>query len=185
MSQTPELERRLTELEDRLAIRELVSRYCFAVDDRDLRTLGALFTENGSFGSADGQMRANGREAILRQFEARYSVLGATNHFNHDQTIDFENLSRARGRVSLHAEMWRNERAVIAALRYADRYEKSGGKWLFTERLISFMYYLPVEEYPGARGRLDRNRASAVAQPADWPERTPTYVEYQAAHLMR
>ena len=55
------LESRLTEVEDRAAIRELTARYNFAVDDRDLKSVGELFTDDGSFGSKDGAMRATGR----------------------------------------------------------------------------------------------------------------------------
>ena len=172
-------ERRLAEVEDRLAIRELVARYCFAIDDRDLRTVGDLFTENASFGSDDGVMRAVGRAAIVKQFEGRYSVLGATNHISHDHVIRFEGESRARGQVSSHAEVWRHERAMIAAMRYADVYEKSGGVWRFAERVLSFMYYLPIEDYSAALGRLDRNRASDKPLQADYPERLPTWVEYR------
>ncbi len=179
----PTLESRLAEVEDRLAIRELVSRYCFGIDDRDLASVSDLFTESAFFGSAGGAMGAVGRSAILRQFESRYSVMGPSNHVSHDHVVEFDAPNRAHGRVSLHAEVWRNERAMITALRYADKYEKSQGKWRFAQRLLSFMYYLPVEEYRSAMGGLQRNRASAQAQLADWPERTPTWVEYRPAHL--
>lgn len=169
---------RLAEVEDRLAIRELVARYCFAIDDRDLSVLAQLFTDDAFFGSADGSMGVTGRDAVLRQFEARYAVMGISNHVSHDQVIEFEAPDRARGRVSLHAEVWRNGQAMITALRYTDVYRKSDGRWRFAERRLSMMYYLPVEEYREAMGVLERNRSSGVALPADWPERMPTWRKY-------
>ena len=174
------LESRLAEVEDRLAIRELISRYCFSIDDHDLQAVGDLFTEDASFSSLDGVMSAKGRAAIVKQFEGRFSALGAGHHFSHDQVVEFESETRARGRVSLHAELWRNGKTMITALRYADIYEKQAGKWRFAERVISYMYYLSVDEYATAMGQLDRNRAYGKPMPADWPENLPSWVDYRA-----
>ena len=183
MASSSTLEARLAAVEDRLAIRELVSRYCFAIDDRDLVAVGALFTDGAFFGSADRAMGATGRAAILRQFESRYSVMGASNHVSHDHVIEFDGPDKARGRVAVHAELWRHERAMVTALRYADLYEKSDGRWRFSERLLSFMYYLPVEEYGAAMGVLERNRAGSEPVAADWPERMSTWTEYRPDRL--
>jgi ketosteroid isomerase-like protein len=179
MSLPTTLEERVARVEDRLAIRELVSRYNMSIDDRDLATVGSLFTENAFFGSIDGAMGATTRQGIVDQFKERYSVLGATNHFTHDQVITFESPTRARGQVASHAEVWRKEKAMITALRYADIYEKADGAWRFAERRLSFMYYLNVEDYSTALGVRDRNLAGATPKPADWPEGTSTYVEYR------
>ena len=171
------LESRLTEVEDRLALRELTGRYNFAMDNRDLKSAGELFTDNAFFGSADRAMGATGREAIMKQFEGRFSVLGATNHFAHDHVVWFESPTRAHGLLSVHAEVWRKEQPMITALRYEDVYEKSGGLWRFAERLLSTFYYLNIKDYGEAMGKLERNIASGVPLPADFPERLPTYVE--------
>jgi hypothetical protein len=176
------LESRLTTVEDQLAIRDLTSRYNFVIDNRDLASARLLFTENASFGSKDGAMRATGIDAILKQFESRFSVLGATNHFAHDHVIWFESASRARGMMSVHAEVWRKEQPMIAALRYEDVYEKGNGLWRFAERLLSFFYYLNVKDYPAAMGRLERNMASDTPVAANYPEQLPTYVEMRPGH---
>jgi ketosteroid isomerase-like protein len=171
------IESRLEEVEDRLAIRDLTARYNFAIDDRDLKAVGELFTDNSTFGSKDGAMRATGRDAVLQQFKDRFTVLGATNHFAHDHAVWFDGDSRARGLLSVHAEVWRKEQPMITALRYDDVYEKSGGLWRFSERLLSFFYYLNIRDYPVAIGTLERNHASENPVAADFPERLPTYVE--------
>lgn len=183
MTQPQTLEARLTQVEDRVALRELISRYNFAIDDRDLATVGSLFTPNAFFGSVDGAMGATGPDAICEQFKGRFSVLGATNHFSHDQVVTFESPTRARGTVASHAELWRNERTMLTALRYADVYEKHDGAWRFAERKLSFMYYLNIEDYPAALGRRERNCAGPTPKPADWPEGTPTYVEYRPGKM--
>lgn len=174
---TRSLESRLAAVEDQLAIRDLAARYNFAMDNRDLATARLLFTDNASFGSKDGAMRATGIDAIITQFEGRFSALGATNHFAHDHVIWFEGDTRARGMLSVHAEVWRKEQPQIAALRYDDVYEKVDGLWRFAERLLSFFYYLHVKDYASAMGRLERNMASDTPVAADYPERLPTYVE--------
>ena len=171
------LEARLADVEDRLSLQDLVARYNFAIDNRDLAKVAGLFTENGSFGSRDGAMRATGSEAVCKQFEARFSALGATNHFAHDHVVWFESATRARGLLSVHAEVWRKEQPMVCALRYDDLYEKSGGLWRFAERLLSFLYYLNVKDYATAMGQLERNHASGTPVAADFPERLPTYVE--------
>jgi uncharacterized protein (TIGR02246 family) len=174
---TNTLESRLAAVEDQLAIRDLTARYNFAIDNRDLTAVAELFTDQASFGSKDGAMRATGREAILKQFESRFSVLGATNHVAHDHVIWFDSATQAQGQLSVHAEVWRNEQPMLTALRYSDRYAKVDGLWRFSERLLSFFYYLNVGDYPTAMGQLERNRASHTPVAADYPERLATYVE--------
>lgn len=178
MSQDLSLQERIARVEDRQALRELASQYNFSIDDRDLDTVASLFTENAYFGSHDGAMGATGRKAIIEQFKMRFSVLGATNHFSHDQVVRFESATRARGQVASHAEVWRNGRAMLTALRYTDLYDKSDGVWRFAERKLAFMYYVNVEDYASVLGVLERNRAGPVPQPADWPENTPSYRAY-------
>jgi ketosteroid isomerase-like protein len=177
------LERRLALVEDQLAIRDLTARYNFAIDARDLAAAAELFTEQACFGSKDGAMRAIGRAAVLQQFESRFSVMGPSNHFAHDHVIWFESATRARGQLSVHAEVWRNEQPMVTALRYQDTYEKTDGLWRFAERLLSFFYYLNVADYPRAMGQLERNRASGTPMAADYPERLPTYVEMRPGKI--
>ena len=171
------LESRLAAVEDQLAIRDLTARYNFAIDNRDLAAVAELFTDQASFGSQDGAMRATGQAAILNQFKSRFSALGATNHVAHDHVIWFDSATQAQGRLSVHAEVWRNEQPMVTAMRYSDRYEKVDGLWRFSERLLSFFYYLNVADYPAAMGQLERNRASGTPMAADYPERLATYKE--------
>ncbi len=174
------LTQRIRALEDRLALRELVARYGIAVDDREIDALAALFTPDACFRSQDGVMNALGREAIIEQFHRRFAALKATNHVAHDQIIELDaaDPDRASGLVSSHAEVWRNGQALIAALRYRDRYQRHEGRWCFAERSLSFLYYLPVGEYAEGLGSLLRMRAYGDRRPADYPEALPTWQRY-------
>jgi len=180
MSDEPSaLAARIRTLEDRAELRELVARYGIAVDDRDIDALTELFTPDAEFRSADGVMGAVGREAVIEQFRGRFAALKATNHIAHDQILELgPDPDAAAGLVSSHAEVCRNGRVLLAALRYRDRYRRHEGRWRFAERALSFLYYLPVEEYAeGLASRL-RMRAYGDRRAADYPESLPTWRRY-------
>lgn len=123
MTAEGDLQRRIERLEAELAIRNLVGRYCFDIDDHDLDAVAGLFTDDAVVRSEDGVMNATGVEAIIQQYRGRFEVLGVSNHMTHDHVIwfDDEDGDLAYGRVSAHAELWRNGAAMVTALRYADR----------------------------------------------------------------
>jgi ketosteroid isomerase-like protein len=173
------LEHRIRRLEDRVDLRELVARYGIAIDDRDIDALSELFTPDASFRSQDGVMNATGREAVLDQFRGRFSALKATNHIAHDLILTFgSDPNSVSGLLTSHAEVWRNGRALIAAIRYSDMYRKHEGHWRFADRLLAFLYYLPVDEYAQGLGSRLRMRAYGDQRPADYPEALPSWRLY-------
>ena len=175
----PSVETRLRRLEDRAELRELVARYAVAIDDRDIEAITALFTPDGAFRSRDGVMNARGREAVVEQFRGRFKALTVSYHFSHDQILSFAgDPETARGLVTAHAEVWRNGRALVAALRYEDMYRRHEGRWCFADRLLSFLYYLPVDEYAQGLGDRLRMRAYGDHRPADFPESLPNWQRY-------
>ena len=46
------------------------------------------------------------------------------------------------------------------------------------ERVIQFLYYVPVSEYPDILLTANRNRAYDTPAPADFPEALPSWIEY-------
>lgn len=173
------LDERVARLEAESQIRQLVARYCFTIDDRDLDGVAALFAEDAVVRSADGVMHARGIPAIIEQYRGRFTVLGPGQHFMHDIAIDFVNADEARGKVSGHAELWRNGTMMVTALRYADIYRRTPQGWRFADREIAFLYYVPLAEYPGILGLTDRNRAYPEPRPADFPEALPSWQAYE------
>lgn len=174
------LEKQVARLEAEFAIRRLIAGYAFAIDDRDLPAIAALFADDARVASEDGAMEARGVEAIMAQYHHRFAVLGPGAHYMHDILIDFPDgePDAATGRVSGHAELWRCGRMMVAALRYRDRYVRTAAGWRFAERILGFLYYVNVEEYPGILGCRDRNRAYAESLPADFPEALPGWAGY-------
>lgn len=167
-----DLERRIRRLEDLEEIRALAVRYGFAVDERDLDGVCALFTEDAELRTMSGPGKGKGVAAIAEYFRGRFDVLGPTNHFTHGHVVDFddEDPDQATGLVSSHAEVWRDGAPMITALRYHDRYRRGPDGWRFAERVQSYMYFVDVREYPQALGDRLRMRANKDAwQKADWP----------------
>lgn len=171
-------QRRIARLEAESDIRRLVARYCFDIDDRRIDALRTLFAPDAVLRSCDGVMQARGVDAIMAQYDGRFAALGPGQHVMHDVLIEFDSDTAARGRVSGHAELWRNDTMMVAALRYDDRYVLTPAGWQFAERVIGFLYYVPVGAYPGILGRGDRNQAYAQPMPADFPEPLPDWVAY-------
>ena len=176
------LETRLRRLEDRTEIGELVTRYCLTMDDRDVAAIPGLFSADAVVRSLDGVMNATGRDAIVRMFIGRFTVLGPSNHVTHDRIVRFtdDNPDEASGIVLSHAEMQRKSQPMLTAIRYLDRYRRDAGQWRFSERVLTFMYYVPTAEYLDAFGAgIDtRMRAYDQAVAADWPEQLPTWKSY-------
>jgi hypothetical protein len=169
-----ELEARLRRVEDYEQIRQLVARYGFAVDDRDVEGVKALFAPDGSLGTAGGTAKGQGVDAVGDYFTGRFQVLGPTHHFTHDHVIDFDpdDPTRARGRVSAHAEVWRDGAPMLTALRYLDTYVKLTEGWRFRSRVQAYMYFVDVRQYPEALGHRLRVRlgpSESQWKPADWP----------------
>jgi hypothetical protein len=176
-----EMTRRLDRLEAHTAISQLQARYVFAMDDHDLDAARALFTTDARVRSRDGVMDASGIEAVLAQYQQRFRALGPSNHVTHDHVIDFDehDPDRASGRVSSHAELWRNGQMMVTALRYEDSYRREHGVWRFAERVLAFLYYIPVSDYGSILGESLRMRAYAEPQPADYPEALPGWRDYR------
>jgi uncharacterized protein (TIGR02246 family) len=164
-------EARLRRIEDRQAIRDLISAYTFAIDNRDLDWGVELFTEDGCFRSADGVLNATGRVAIAEQYRGRFAALGFSLHVTHDQHVAFIADDEATGLVSGHAEVVRNGEAMITAMRYHDSYRRcADGKWRFADRNVHFFYYVPVMEYREALRNGGRMRAYGDIREAELPE---------------
>jgi ketosteroid isomerase-like protein len=173
-----EIGKRLQRLEDREAIRELVARYGQVVDDRDLDGVEALFTDDAVFRTQGGEMNASGLSAVMDNFRGRFQAMTASGHFVHDHIISLEGESAARGFVTSHAELVRSGESFIVAMRYRDQYRRVEDTWKFSERVVSFFYYLPADRYPELLPRRARVYGYGDPVDADWPEGTETYQAY-------
>jgi hypothetical protein len=134
-----------TEAADRLAIRELVEAYAHCADRRDAMGQMALFTADTHFvvymNATDPKpsQELHSRDALAPVF-ADLNQYAATMHFVGQSTILSLTANRATGEaycLAHHLTLDNGKRRLmIATLRYYDTFVKTGGSWLFAERLL-------------------------------------------------
>ncbi len=173
---------RLEAVEADLAIRSLVARYAFVMDDRDVDAIPALFTKDARVTTADGVMDSSGRDELVTLYEGRFAMLGATNHVVQGMDITIDSPTSAHGQIQSTAEVFRNGVHQVVALRYQDRYEKEDGAWRIAARHMGYFYYVPLDKHAGILGTLQRNLTYAEPKDADFPEKTPGFVKYMETH---
>ena len=171
MNDATNLEERLRRIEDKFEIQDLAHLYGFVMDERDIEGLGRLFTEDAHLGSEDGVFNAEGLQTIAETYQGRYDVLGATNHFAHSVITRFDDSDPdiAYGLVSGHAEVVRQGETMVVALRYHDVYRRTENGWRIADRVMGYMYYLPVTDYVETMKSDDRSLVYGEPRPADWP----------------
>jgi ketosteroid isomerase-like protein len=175
---------RIDRLESRANIAEIVALYCKSCDDREVELLRSLFTDDAVIESKDGVMRSAGIDAVMEMYRGRFRQLGVTAHWTHDHIVTFDDADPdlATGFLTGHAECYRNGQTLVAALRYEDIYRRVERRWKFEKRTLSFLYYLPVEEYAEALGGELRQRAYGDRRPADFPESMANWTEWEKAY---
>jgi len=137
-------EQRLEQLEDRIAIRELIDAYTYCADTRDIQGHMALFTEDTNFevymdekSPAPTQV-VTGRKSLFPVFDDLNQYF-STMHFNGQSTIKIDG-DRATGVTYCRAYHLKvpggKQELMIAGIRYYDKMVKQDGKWLFAERKL-------------------------------------------------
>ena len=126
------------EFQDRFAIRELIERYSYAVNERDWAVFERCFTENAIWDvGAPFNLRPEGRKAIVDLA----STLISENDFviqTPHATVIWIDGDAARARST----MWEMVRGPGGATglqmmgTYADQLVRSNGEWLFTIRVF-------------------------------------------------
>lgn len=180
---TLSLEQRLDRIESRVSIEELCMAYCIACDDRDMRALEDCFTPDIRIFATNGSMDARGRDAVMAMYDNLFKVRGPGFHWSHDRTITFDdsNADKAAGLILAHAETCPAGRVSIAGIRYSDRYERHQGRWLFAERILDFVYYVPLNEYLARFPQRERVLTPSGWAEADRPEGSEGWKRWHAA----
>ena len=138
------IEQRVQELEDRIAIRELVDQYTYCADTRDAEGQMAIFTEDTNFEVymdekiAEPTQVVTGRQNLRPVFNDLNQYL-STMHFNGQSTVKLDG-NKATGTTYCRAYHLKIEDGVqklmIAGIRYYDQMVKQDGIWLFSERKL-------------------------------------------------
>lgn len=143
----------LADLLDREKIREVLHRYCFAVDRGTVTEVMDLFADPCDLEVIPGK-RHQGRDAVWQWYDRlvrkRMEVL---RHLVHNQVIEI------RGKEAFSKSYWdavgdfRGESIVVAGF-YEDRLRKEGGEWKFTEKIIQIDFMVPLHEGWGGETKI-------------------------------
>lgn len=141
----------LRQLQDRAALRDLVTTYSIAIDDHDFTTLEQVFTPDALYGRDDDSPRLVGAVAIAQSMREKLEGAPPSFHVNHDHLVTFDpvDADRATGIVQCHAETSHFEGHKIAAIRYYDSYRRGAAGWQISERRLRFIYFVAAKDYPG------------------------------------
>jgi len=134
-------------------IRQLVYRYAFAIDTRDIDLLVSLFVPDVRVGRD-----RSGREALRESWRESLSAIGVSILFVGNHLVDFSDAGHAAGSVYCRGQIQDGERWIEQAIHYRDTYERRDGEWLFVRRVHRLWYGVEAAERPLAQ------------RPANWPE---------------
>ncbi len=157
MARPTSLEARVDRLEALEEIRQLVAKYCLALDMRDLDALCGLFPDDVRVSRDE-----TGRRALRRWFDQTLRVqFTGTAHVAGNHIIEFESADSARGLVYSRNEHEAGEQWIAMTMMYWDRYERIAGRWLFRRRLPLYWY------------ACDSRTPPLGANKMRWPGRAP------------
>jgi SnoaL-like domain len=134
----------VSQLADKLAIRELVDAYAYCADRRDATGQTALFTEDSEFlvymdsHSPSPTQHFRGRATLAPVFDELNTYV-TTMHFNGQSTavLDGDHASGVTYCLAHHVQVEGSARSLmVAAIRYLDSFVKQDGAWFFSQRKL-------------------------------------------------
>jgi hypothetical protein len=134
-------------------IRQLVARYAFAIDTRDLDALVGLFVPDVRVGGG-----RTGRAALREDFNRQLRAIGRSVLNVGTHVMDLVDADHATGWVYAKAEIEADGRWIHQAILYEDTYERVDGRWYFVRRVHRLWY--------GAEPGVN----PLTLPTADWPE---------------
>jgi hypothetical protein len=174
MARPTSVEARLDRLESLDEIRQLVAKYCLALDMRELDALVGLFPEDVRVSREE-----RGRRALKRWFDQTLrDQFTGTAHVTGNHVIEFDDADHARGLVYSRNEHETGQAWVMMTMMYWDRYERIAGRWLFRRRLPLYWYAADLRSPP--LGELKMRWPDRDWYEGGWSEFWPSWREFWA-----
>ena len=140
----------LEELLRREEIREVVHRYCYAVDRGSLDDVLALFDGGCALELIPGR-RYEGRAAVRRWYDHYMrNRMGVLRHLIHNQLISVDG-DEAVSKSYFDAVGDLRGEAIVVAGFYHDRLRRVEGRWRLTEKVIRLDFLVPLHEGWGGK----------------------------------
>lgn len=144
------------ELFDREKIRDLVHRYCWAVDKGTLPDVMALFHDPCTLILAPGK-KYEGRAAVQGWYDVylqnRMEVL---RHLIHNQVLAIDG-DHATSKSYFDAVGDLKGESITVAGYYEDTLLRVDGEWKLSEKVIRLDFLVPINEGWGGKKRIKRN----------------------------
>lgn len=141
-----DLNTRINEIEDRIAIKNLVDTFSVLADVKNIQTQVLLFTEDATVTSiVKGQqpMTLSGRKQLFDAFTAYLNLFETLYHLNGQQTVTL-NGDKASGTsyclVTLIGMENGKRMSTTSGVYYHDEYVKQNGHWLIAKRTSNFAW---------------------------------------------
>ena len=138
------IEQKIQEADDRLAIRSLVDAYAFCADTRDAKGQMALFTTDTRFEvyydakSGVPSQVVDSREGLAPIFDG-LNKYKATMHFNGQTSVQLsgDSATGVAYCIAHHQTIeGGKQKLMVAAIKYHDTYVRQNGKWFFSVRKL-------------------------------------------------
>lgn len=136
----------IQQLQDRLALKELVDTFSNLADTKDVDAQLNLFTEDATVESIrDGNAgsKLTGHKEIGDAFKNFLGLFETVYHHNGQQTVDIDG-DTASGiaycTVTLIGSNNGQKTVTTLGVRYQDKYVREDGKWLISNRVSNFMW---------------------------------------------
>jgi len=137
LSEFAELERRISILEDILAIERLRSKYWYTLDNKLWDEFAECFTEDFVLDGPPG-WQIKGRRTFVEQLKKKLSPRTSI-HLGHSPSIDITSETTARGRWALHDIITDVEVPHSHGYAYyQDQYVKEGIAWKIKNQKLTY-----------------------------------------------
>jgi ketosteroid isomerase-like protein len=139
-------------LQDKDEIKGLITTYAWACDNKDMKRLMSIFTDDAHVAYPAGKIDARG----IKEVEGFYQKIFAANELMKHKIVNVYiqvEGNTATGGAYFVAAIRRANGSVIMEGQYSYKFVKKGGRWLMSEEIIDRNYSMPEP-------RLDK--------PLDW-----------------
>lgn len=144
MKNDNDLQKRVREIEDRIALKELVDTFSILADKKDVHTQTQLFTANAVVETYRKDVlvtKLTGRKEMEETFGTFLKNFETVYHFNGQQTVTISG-DRASGvsycMVTLIAVEGGKRMKTSIGVYYQDEYVRENGRWLIAKRRSVF-----------------------------------------------
>lgn len=135
-----------SEIEDKMALKELVDRFSILADQKDTEAQTLLFTEDATVESYNNGVMGSsytGRQKIGSAFGAYLALFKIVYHINGQQVVQI-NGDKATGTayctVALIGDKDGRTMKTESYVIYKDEYTRVNGKWLISNRKSNFVW---------------------------------------------